>query len=232
VDWDGDGKKDLLAGDSSGCVTFFRNTGTAEAPVLAAGVRLKTGGEEIKGVPARYEKGADGKYQMQPTPDKIMGVYSKIHVADWDGDGLLDLLVGQDGPNAGQDLLLYRNTGTAREPALDKPVALKLPGPGMTRPSPYVVDWDGDGVPDLLCGTENADVRFFRNTGTRTAPAFAEGVRLDLKGDGFEKGYRCRIAVTDWNNDGKLDILIGNFYSINAPGAGRAGGNVWLFLGR
>jgi hypothetical protein len=162
-----------------------------------------------------------------------MGIYSKMHVADWDGDGLLDLLVGQDGPNEGQDLLFYRNTGTAREPVLDKPVVITLPGPHMSRPSPYVVDWDGDGLPDLLCGTESAEVRFFRNTGSRGAPAFAKGVRLDLKGEGFEKGCRCRIAVTDWNNDGKLDLLVGNFCYVNGgPGGGKTGGNVWLFLGR
>jgi len=232
VDWDGDGKKDLLCGDSAGQVTFFRNTGTAETSVLAAGVRLKAGGEEIKGVNARYEKGPDGGYHIQSSPGKIIGVYSKIHAADWDGDGLLDLLVGQDGPNEKQDLLFYRNAGPAGAPALEKPVVIELPGPHLSRPSPYVVDWDGDGTPDLLCGTEGAEVWFFRNTGTHRAPALAKGVRLDLKGDGFEKGYRCRIEVTDWNNDGKRDLLVGNFYSINSPGGGKAGGNVWLFLGR
>jgi hypothetical protein len=224
VDWDGDGKKDLLAGDSDGCVTFFRNTGTAEAPALAAGVRLKAGGEEIKGVNARYEKGPDGGYHIQPSPGKIIGVYSKIHVADWDGDGLPDLLVGQDGPNEGQDLVVYRNSGTLQAPVLEKPVVITLPGPYLSRPSPYVVDWDGDGTPDLLCGTDKAEVWFFRNTGTRRAPAFAEGIRLDLKGEGFKDGYRCRIAVTDWNNDGKPDLLVGNYCN--------RGGNVWLFLGR
>lgn len=212
MDWDGDGKKDLLAGDADGCVTYFRNTGTAEAPALAAGVRLKAGGEEIS--------------------EKTAGSYSKIHVADWDGDGLLDLLVGQDSSKPDQNLLIYRNIGTAGAPSLDKPKAVALPGPRLVRPSPYVVDWDGDGVPDLLCGTEKAEVWFFRNTGTRQAPACAEGVRLALKGDGFEKGYRCRIAVTDWNNDGKLDLLVGNFYSLRTEGKSAMGGNVWLFLGR
>ena len=36
----------------------------------------------------------------------------------------------------------------------------------------------------------------------------------------------------DWNNDGKLDILLGDFYSRkNDDGKRTAGGNVWLFLG-
>jgi hypothetical protein len=90
------------------------------------------------------------------------------------------------------------------------------------------VDWDGDGKPDLLCGTEGPEVCFFRNIGTRQAPKLANGVRLALNGDGFSRGYRCRIDVVDWNNDGKLDLLVGNFYSEKQP----AGGNVWLFLAR
>ncbi len=32
--------------------------------------------------------------------------------------------------------------------------------------------------------------------------------------------------VVDWDGDGKLDLLTGNFYSDQEP----AGGNVWLFL--
>jgi hypothetical protein len=54
------------------------------------------------------------------------------------------------------------------------------------------------------------------------------GKQISLAGDGFSKGYRCRIDVTDWNEDGKLDILVGNFYSKQRP----AGGNIWLFLGK
>jgi hypothetical protein len=231
VDWDGDGKLDVVAGDSKGQVTFFRNTGTKTEPALAAGVRLQAGGETILGVSGRYEKGADGRYRKKPSPGKIMGIYSKIHVADWDGDGLHDLLVGQTGPNEGQDIVVYRNTGTAKAPSLDTPAPVKLTGPVMRRPSPYLVDWDKDGKPDLLCGTDKPRIFFFRNTGTRKAPAFAPGEALDLKGEPFEAGSRCRIDVTDWNNDGKRDLLVGNFHSYGTGGS-KYGGNVLLFLGQ
>jgi len=32
----------------------------------------------------------------------------------------------------------------------------------------------------------------------------------------------------DYNNDGKQDLLVGNFYSNKRP----VGGNIWLFLGK
>ncbi len=227
MDWGNDGKLDLIAGDASGHVWFFKNIGTAKAPKLAAGVPLKAGGKPIVGVAPKYEKGSDGTYHLVPNTNHVMGIYSKIHVADWNGDGLKDLLVGQDGPG-GHDLLLYLNRGTPSAPDLGLPTALELPEPRLPRPSPYVVDWDGDGIPDLLCGTEMAEVYFYRNSGSRQTPRLAKGVRLSLSGPGFNQGYRCRIDVVDWNNDGKLDLLVGNFYSNKKPAAG----NAWLFLGK
>ena len=226
MDWNNDGKKDLLSGDTKGQVWLFLNVGTEKEPVLASGVRLEADGKPIVGNRPVY-RGSDGKIHTETDPEKLMGIYSKVHFADWDGDGLRDLLVGQSGPNE-RDLLFYKNIGTQSEPKLAKPEPLELPGPKMSRPSPYVVDWDGDGKLDMLFGTERPSLYFFRNTGTQQNPKLEKGKPLKLEGDGFSKGYRCRIDVTDWNSDGKLDVLVGNFYSYQKP----VGGNVWLFLGK
>lgn len=233
VDWDNDGKLDLIAGDMGGQVWFFKNIGTAKAPKLATGVQLKAGGKPILGVAPKFERRSNGYSYPVPNTNDLMGIYSKIHVGDWNGDGLKDLLVGQEGPGgSGQSLVLYLNRGTPREAALSTPIVIALPvgpnEPRLSRPSPYLTDWDGDGKPDLLCGTEGSEVYFFRNIGTRQAPKLANGVRLPLHADGFSTGYRYRIDVVDWNNDGKLDLLVGNFYSDRNP----TGGNIWLFLSR
>jgi len=228
VDWNNDGKKDLVAGDSSGQVWLFLNGGTDKAPVLAPAVPLKEGGKTILGQAPDYQRSMDGTYRMVAKTNTLMGIYSKIHVGDWNGDGLKDLLVGQDGPG-NQNMLLYLNVGTASEPVLAAPVSIDgMLEPKLSRPSPYLVDWDGDGKQDLLCGTEQAAVYFFRNIGTAQQPKFARGVPLKLKGGDFASSYRCRIEVTDWNNDGKLDLLVGTACS----GAGGTRGNVWLFLGQ
>ncbi|MFH2001640.1 MAG: hypothetical protein ABIK28_18290 [Planctomycetota bacterium] len=41
IDWNGDGRKDLLAGDCKGDVWFFRNAGTRQAPALEGGIKIR-----------------------------------------------------------------------------------------------------------------------------------------------------------------------------------------------
>lgn len=228
MDWDNDGKKDLISGDYGGHVWFFRNIGTPLAPVLAAGVQILSDGKPIAGVRAGGEKGEDGKVRQDSHDVNVMGVYSKIHIGDWNGDGLDDLLVGQVGPG-GQQMVVYINIGTRGEPRLGKPEVLILPELAIGQPSPFLIDWDGDGLQDLLCGTESGPPLFFRNIGSKTVPVLAKGKTILLQGDGFEQGYRNRIWITDWNNDGKRDLLIGNCYSEKDQ---TLTGNVWLFLGK
>jgi hypothetical protein len=62
-------------------VIFYRNVGMPKAPKLAAGETL---------VPAGL-----AEYDAKKVPDTpTRGVRAKVCVADWNGDGKLDLLVG------------------------------------------------------------------------------------------------------------------------------------------
>jgi hypothetical protein len=222
VDWNNDGKKDLISGDTKGQVWLFLNIGTDKEPVLAEGIRVQADGKPIIG--ARYQDETNNNSNNSETKS-IIGHYSKLHFGDWNGDGLKDLMIGQDG-DADHKLLFYRNIGTESDPKFAKPEPVELPGPTMSRPSPYLIDWDQDGKQDILFGSERPSVYFFKNVGTNQSPKLEAGKKFDLTGGDFDKGYRCRIDVTDWNNDGKLDILVGNFYSYKEPHAG----NIWLFL--
>jgi hypothetical protein len=234
VDWNDDGKKDLIAGDMRGNVWLFLNIGTGKNPKLAKGERVRADGKPICAERRTYKR-EGGKYVVEkvtPGSHKLADRYSKIHMADWDGDGLKDLLVGHN-----STIVLYKNVGTRSAPRFQAPTLVEPPGVSArtpaarfpSRPSPYVTDWDGDGKKDLLIGTEQPNLYFYRNIGSHTRPKLAEGKLLNLKGPGSNAGHRWRIEVTDWNNDGKRDILVGNRCRGAPPSSG---GNIWLFLGR
>lgn len=200
--------------------------------MLSPGTLLEVGGKPLRG---RYRrlKMVDGKRTIETVEGTHPKAeqYTKIDVVDWDLDGDLDLLTGH---NQGF-FLLYRNRGSRTEPLFGLPEEVRpetgdFPG----RPSPTLVDWDGDGRRDLLVGSSRSGVWFYRNVGEDGSPRFIEGVALKAGGAALEVGDRARASVTDWNNDGVHDLLVGDFFVKRDPSAPRGrtmGGHVWLFLG-
>jgi hypothetical protein len=142
ADWRGTGRLDLLVGNMRGDLYLIPNHGTNATPAYGAPRRLEAGGRPIQG-PHHGD--------AQPV------------AADWDGDGLVDLIVGWgDG-----SVVWYRNIGSRTEPKLAKGVILvpAAPRPNYDANAPpsrharpgvrakvCVVDWNGDGLLDLLVG--------------------------------------------------------------------------------
>jgi hypothetical protein len=161
VDWNNDGKKDLIAVDTEGNVWLFLNIGTKEKPVLAEGKKVGADGKVISAKRQTYKQ-VNGNYVVDkviPGSSDLAEIYTKINMADWDGDGLEDLLVGHD-----NTIIMYKNVGIQSAPRFQAPILIK--GQLPSRPSPYVVDWDGDRKEDLLVGFESPEVFFYRNIGT------------------------------------------------------------------
>lgn len=141
VDWNNDGKKDLAVGALDGKIHLFLNEGTDVVPDF----RSETFARE------------DGTDLVVPS------LRSSPVILDLDGDGKKDILTGD---TYGQ-LLFYGNVGTDAAPAfsgysLAEADGLAIGLLGAARSRPFVCDWTGDGLPDVLVGGGDGLVRLYQ----------------------------------------------------------------------
>ncbi len=180
-----------MIGDTDGKVQVFLNTNTNSHPILYSGKYVRSAGVDID-----------------------VGERAAPVAADWNGDGKKDLLVGSmDG-----SIRVFINEGTDSEPVMKFPYVLQARGRDFnigSRSAPRVYDWNGDGLKDILVGEMEGYVYLLINTGTNTNPVFERAGKLFLR-DGNVMHYpdkdntaRSRLFITDWNNDGRIDLLLG-----------------------
>ena len=136
-----------------------------------------------RGEKLRFEDGDTIKTHGPYTPQGGDGRgRSKIQVVDWDGNGLLDLMLGV-GPQPGSTfrgsfVLLCRNVGTNAEPLFARPQVLLFGADGKPQEffrhgaHPSAVDWDGDGGWELLAGADFGHVWYWKpeNFGSPSGP--------------------------------------------------------------
>jgi hypothetical protein len=144
------------------------------------------------------------------------GGYSSVEVADWEGDGDLDFIGGNEtGVVQLIENISTRNRQqfkTARSIGVYAARWMFIDDQDPERPygqaKPAYVDWDGDGDMDLLVGNNSNRIAYFQNIGTRKQPRFAKAVKL-MHDAGEHFSFRSRPAPVDFNNDGLIDLIAG-----------------------
>jgi len=128
---------------------------------------------------------------------------------DWEKDGDADLLLGYS------HLCLVLNEGTVREPSFDGGRLIECDGQPIIGGlgSPQMADWNGDGLDDLVAGLRRSVV-WYRNIGQRGRPEF-EAPRVlvpsrHVKTTDDQPGCHHAFCVADFNDDGRLDLLLGD----------------------
>ncbi|MBN7812439.1 VCBS repeat-containing protein [Algoriphagus sp. H41] len=206
ADFDGDGDLDLITGEFLDKMTYFQNVGTRNNPRFSEGKLLGNKQGTIK-----------------------MDLEMIIPVAlDWDGDGWIDLVVGdEDGRVA-----LVRNTGKVKEgtPVFDSPKYFRQKADNLkfgALVTPVSYDWDQDGDLDIVAGNSAGYLCWIENLKDGPAPQWAEPELLEVGGKPFRVqagdngsiqgpaeakwGYTT-LSVADWDGDGKGDLVINSIW--------------------
>ena len=203
-DLDGDGGLDLVFGDGPGYLYWARDLGQGSDHRYALPTPIEAGGSRF-----RLDPGPDGRLGGPVAPR--LG-HACPALADWTGNGRLDLLVG----GAGGEVVFLRNDGAANQPRFGVPVPLRCEGAPLILPPrvrPAVADWQGVGGRDLLA----LDLQGFlcvypardeRNVGAPIPLVDRLGRVIRLDG-GFGLGGHCSLWAGPWTAPDRLDLLVG-----------------------
>jgi hypothetical protein len=148
----------------------------------------------------------DGTFTVASTTPINSDNPSSVAVADFNGDGNLDVVAGNNSRGTQVSLLSGGGDGNVQETA--------EPNLGISFPASIVVaDFNNDGIPDLAAAGVS-----FASGSIQGAVGFALG-----NGDGTfqapqiltSTGFPGALAVGDFNRDGNLDIVTANGGSVN-----------------
>ena len=216
-DWDNDGDEDILCGNTAGYLGVFENLGPAKngLPKWSAPrkIKAKSVGSDHAAT-FRVMAGPSGSIQG---PCEAKWGYTTLSVADWNSDNHPDIIYNSILSRIG--LLIGTQSGLqTAELKFNKPETPpdwyweNQPSTAALtqwRTTPVAIDFDGDEKLDLVAldqhgflvlrSHEKAPARIFVDEDNRP-------IQLNPRSCG--SSGRIKLAVVDWDSDGRLDILV------------------------
>ncbi len=194
-DMDGDGDQDMIIGEFDGFLHYYRNTAPPGNAASFSPVHVQMFGIDV-------------------------GQFSAPFIYDVNGDSLPDLLVGEKSGNGtaqhkGQ-INYFENKGTRTGFVFDTlptndifgEVDVRIPGWPNGYCTPVVSPLDSSGQLYLLSGSEEGKVKVFEyDSSKRYSGAFTK--RFNAYSS-IDEGERTAIAIADLNNDGMMEMVVGN----------------------
>ena len=246
-DWDGDGDEDIISGNTAGFIEWIENLDGQFPPKWAAPERLETNGKTF-----RIMAGANMSIQG---PAEAKWGYTVPYVADWNMDGLPDIILN----SIVGKIIWLQNTGTLTQPALSDAQSVKVdwqevpPKPKWNwwdpKPEELVVQWrtrpivkdlNMDGLNDLVIIDHEGYLSFFERKKNDDKLILLPGKRIfyDDKGKLLRLNHkkagssgRRKIDLVDWDNDGDLDLLINSMNTALYRNIGKGGEYIFQYFG-
>jgi hypothetical protein len=192
------GKKDLIVGNYLGEVFLVPNGGSAQAP--------------------DFKQPPDIARLAMPTMKDSSKRWGNVFAPctwDWNKDGKDDLLLGE-GSYSANNIHVLINNGSGARPVFEESRRYVLAfGDGLEQLTPAVVDYNGDGVPDLLVAERSGKIAVYLNKGEEVklnAPPPEIPFASFIAGSGGSPtsfGGISTVSTGDLNGDGLFDLVVG-----------------------
>ena len=207
------GKKDLVIGNYLGEIMLIPNAGS--------------------GVKPDFRQPSTIASALIPTMKDSLKKWGNLFapaVWDWNKDGKDDLLVGE-GSYSANSIHMLLNQGSGGKPVFDETNTSVLAyGMGLEQLTPCIVDYNGDGIQDLLVTERTGKIAVYLNKGKQWKPgdklefdsfipvggtpaataAASKDPMEAAKAPGLlSLGGIATIASGDFNGDGLFDLVFG-----------------------
>lgn len=211
VDWDGDGNLDIITGNSQGFIYFFKNFGNNTNFAFATSQKLKYKDGEPIFVQGGYGESTQG-------PVEARWGYTSPNVIDWDGDGHLDILMGDA---RSKHMIIKGSTDGLEDEESLYLNGLNFHGNWRDRPGIAIV---GDSTIYITFDEDN-NFHLYKKADTYN---LIDGGKIKLT-DGklissdrglinaYNETGRAKFDVVDWDGDGLLDLLVGTTGAMTIP---------------
>jgi len=202
LDWDGDGQKDVLVGQADGKLWLLR--GGADGLEAAERISVRGHGLVLKARPSSGALEYSGKLLARPAPLDV-GQAAAVSALDWNGDGYIDLLVG----NRTGEIRVFEQIAAGDKLLVRSGRAVAAGGGVVSAEGGYAwprcADADGDGDLDIFVGTGAGRIELWINSGS-----FRRKGAIQVAGQAIRTTGAALVAPYDYDGDGDVDLFVGS----------------------